>query len=152
MDTNLRKNKSIGSERKIENNLFKLTLGTLDKHNPKTIYVNSGVFITPNDDKEDYGKEMDFIRKSLNRNIKDYLKFSGLFKENFILNFEVPLNALKMGKKSHLFLQYHLIQKNDKPLKLEDLINNNENLFNNILINLKNNLEECNFSLSKTKR
>ena len=75
---------------------------------------------------------------------------SGSRKTEYMLN-ELG-SALKKGKKSHLFLQYHLIQKNNKPLKLEELMVNNENLFNNILINLKNNLEEHNFSLSKTKK
>ena len=48
--------KKINSEIKFHDNKFKIKIGTIDKKNPDTIYIELGTYITPIDIKDSYNE------------------------------------------------------------------------------------------------
>ena len=55
----------LNSEKKIENEYFKLKIGTTNKINPIVIYVEGKTFISPNEEKGDYSKDIAEIKHAL---------------------------------------------------------------------------------------
>ena len=86
--------KRLGIEKKIEDDGFKIKIGTLNKEKPNSIYIESGVFITPFENKEQYKEDTDFMEKSINDNIKNFIKQNPLFEKNYICAVEIPYERI----------------------------------------------------------
>lgn len=146
------KQERLNSEKKIKHDFFNVKLGTINKNNPSTVYVNGSVFISPLLNKENYDNDINEIKNNFNKIIKSELKISNLFDNKFICDFDVRTSGIKPNKKSFLSFQYHLKQNKNNIMKLDILKNNVNQMINTVLNELEKNILEHDFSLSKSKK
>lgn len=142
----------LNSEKKIENDSFKLKIGTTNKINPMVIYVEGKAFISPEDDKEDYAKDIAEIKHVFKQSISDGLCTTDVFDNKYIIDFQVASSGIAVNKKSFLSFQFLVRQKRDNIMKLTDVKARTEGMILNIVDSLKNAILEHNFSLTKTKK
>ena len=146
------KRKRLTSEKSLQHDTFKLKLGTMDKTNPLVIYVEGKVFITPNEEKDSYTKDMKDIKYSLKKTIRENLESTDFFQNEYILEFQIADSGIKTNKKSFLTFELLLRQPAGKVLKLNDIKKYAEQNIYEIINALEQNIVEHNFSLSKTKK
>ena len=147
--------KSICSEVQIENPRFKLKIGTTNKKNPKTFYVEGGIFVTPTvgDSKEmTYQDKIDNVHMEMMRGIQEMIQSSNRpMGKNFIAFMDVADERMKVGKKTYLTFQYY-IQQNGDILPFPDIIENSANYTEHVLDKIVYALEQNNFEMSKSKK
>lgn len=146
------KRKRLTSEKSLQHDTFKLKLGTMDKTNPLVIYIEGKVFITPNEEKDSYTKDMKDIKFALKKIIRESLSNSDFFQNEYILEFQIADTGIKTNKKSFLTFELLLRQPANKVLKLNDIKKYTEHDIYEIINSLEQNIVEHNFSLSKTKK
>ena len=142
----------LNSEKKIENEYFKLKIGTTNKINPIVIYVEGKTFISPNEEKGDYSKDIAEIKHALKQSISRSLYGSGDFDNKYIIDFQVAASGIAMNKKSFLSFQFLMRQKRDNVMKLMDVKNRSEGMITGIAQVLCESIIAHNFSLTKTKK
>ena len=146
------KRKRLTSEKSLQHDTFKLKLGTMDKTNPLVIYIEGKVFITPNEEKDSYTKDMKDIKFALKKTIRESLSNSDFFQNEYILEFQIADTGIKTNKKSFLTFELLLRQPANKVSKLNDIKKYTEHDIYEIINSLEQNSVEHNFSLSKTKK
>ena len=142
----------LNSEKKIENESFKLKIGTTNKINPMVIYVEGKAFISPLDEKDDYAKDLSEIKHALKRSISDNLCETDNFDNKYILEFQVASSGVAVNKKSFLSFQFLLRQRRDNVMKLSDVKNASTEMISNIADALRDSILEHNFELTKKKK
>ena len=140
------------SEKKIDNENFKIKIGTTNKANPQIIYIEGRTFICPQEEKEDYTKDITDIKRGLSRAISRNIQSTDLFDDKFIIDFQVASKGISLNKKSFLSFQFLLKQNKERILKLKDVKDSAEEIINDIVSSLEENILEHNFSISKTKK
>ena len=142
----------LNSEKKIDAENFKLRIGTTNKIDPIVVYIEGRTFISPQEEKDNYAKDILEIKHGLSRAISRNIAESPLFDRKFILDFQVASKGVSVNKKSFLSFQFLLRQNRDKVLKLKDLKANSEDMIKSIVGSLEENIIEHNFIISKTKK
>lgn len=142
----------LNSEKKIDNDSFKLKIGTTNKINPIVIYVEGKAFISPLEDKDDYSRDIYEMKHALKQSITSNLCEAKYFDNKYIVDFQVAASGISVNKKSFLSFQFLLRQKRDNVLKLTEIKNGSEKMINNIANALRDSIIEHNFSLSKSKK
>lgn len=142
----------LNSEKRIENEDFKLKIGTTNKVNPLVIYVEGKAFISPTEEKDGYNKDISEIKHHFKRSISTSLAGSNIFDTKYILDFQVASSGISVNKKSFLSFQFLLRQKGEKIMKLIDVKTASEGMISSIVGSLKETIAEHNFELSKTKK
>lgn len=140
------------NEKKIENENFRLKIGTTNKINPLVVYIEGRTFICPSFEKDDYSKEISEIKRSLSQSISRNIRLSSRFDDKYIMDFQVASSGVAKGKKSFLSFQFLLRQNKDEVLNLKELKEQEIDTINNIVDALKESILTHNFSLSKTKK
>ena len=140
------------SEKKIENEIFKLKIGTTSRENPQVVYVEGGTFITPLKEQDGYSKEINHIRKIFKDSITKNLRNSNLFENNFILDMQISERGITPNKKSFLSFQFLMRQNKDNVLKLKDIREKSDGTINNIISSLQGAISDGDFIMSKKKR
>jgi hypothetical protein len=140
------------NEKKIENENFRLKIGTTNKINPLVVYIEGRTFICPSFEKDDYSKEISEIKRSLSQSISRNIRSSSRFDDKYIMDFQVASSGVAKGKKSFLSFQFLLRQNKDDVLNLKELKEQEIGTINNIVDALQESILTHNFSLSKTKK
>ena len=78
-------NKKINSEINFSDSDFKVKIGTTNKKNPETLYIQIGTYIKPSEIKPSYVDDVTLFDKSSKYFFKDKLKTSDIYNKNFIL-------------------------------------------------------------------
>ena len=104
----------LNNEKKIDNEYFKLKIGTTNKINPIVIYVEGKAFICPTEEKDDYSKHISEIKHRFKRGISEGLYGTDVFDGKYIMDFQVASNGISVNKKSFLSFQFLLRQKRKK--------------------------------------
>ena len=147
MDKPLRLN----SEKKVDNQYFDVKIGTVSRLNPRAIYVEGKTFIKPLEKRDDYQSDISLIRHTLKNKLNNELRQNKLFEQRFILDFDIASSCVKYSKNSYLFFQVTMKQKNNPPIKLDELKSLSENMITNVVDTLSNAIMECNFTMKKKK-
>ena len=144
--------KNICSEINLENPYFKLKIGTINKKNPTTFYVEGGTFITPvdNDDDRLYNERIATIYKEMTKGIQLIVSEKKL-KHDFIANIDVAEDRMKVGKKTYFTFQYFLKQ-DGEPISFVEIGENGNEYTSEVLKRIEYSLKENGFALSKTKK
>ena len=142
----------LNNEKKIDNENFKLKIGTTNKLSPVIVYIEGKAFITPNEERYDYSKDISEMKHCLRRSIGSHLSETNLFDNKFILDFQVATGGIKMNKKSFLSFQFYLRQDKDDVKKLTDLKNNACGIINEIVNELSDCIVDHGFEIAKTKK
>ena len=140
--------KKINTLQSINSDFFKIKLGTFDKKNPTSVFIEASTYIKPilNDD---FGNIKMNIEKKLSVEIKKMLINNPLFQKEYISIVDIPFERMKKGKKTYLYLEYHLKQNNLIPIK--ELKNEREKFIDNIFMNIKIYLEKEGFYIYKNR-
>jgi hypothetical protein len=143
----------LNSEKTIKNPNFSLKIGTIDRLNPKAIYLEGKTFVCPQYDDEDYSRIMNGIRSGFKRDISNALSFDKTpFSSVFILDFDIASSRMKKGKKSFLSFQITMRQKDfDNLLSLKEIKEKSEDMFTSLLCQLEDRIVSNSFAVSKTK-
>ena len=104
--------KRLNTEKKIKRNGFNIKIGTTNRLNPNTVYIDLGGYITPQEEKKEYSEDILSLNKMLNHEIKANLRTNNEFDKKYICVIETASERMKMGKKSYISLQCHLKQQN----------------------------------------
>lgn len=142
----------LNSEKKIENDDFKIKIGTTNKINPIIIYVEGKAFISPTYDKEDYSRDISEIKHVLKQSISEHLHLAKNFDNKYIVDFQVASNGIRLNKKSFLSFQFLMRQNKDNVLKLIEVKNNSSEMVLSIINDLKDAIIDRGFELTKTKK
>lgn len=144
--------KSICSEVSLENPYFKLKIGTINKKQPTTFYVEGGTFITPvdeGDDERSYKDRIAAVYNEMAKGIQRIVSENGLRKD-FIANIDVADERMKVGKKTYFTFQYYLRQ-NGELVPFSEIVEDGTDYTKIVLDRLEYSLKENGFALSKTK-
>ena len=142
----------LNSEKKIENESFKIKIGTTNKINPIIIYVEGKAFISPTDDKDDYSKDISEIKHVLKQSISEHLHSVNEFDNKYIVDFQVASNGIQIEKKSFLSFQFLMRQNKDNVRKLIEVKNNSSDMVLEIVNDLREAIIDHGFLLTKTKK
>ena len=152
--------RKINSEFTVDNEYFKIKIGTTDRKNPKTIYFDYGFFIEPKIEKNNYSEEIESIEtkaKMLAKIIPDRIivepnsESRMMFKKDFIFVFDIAESRVFYGKKTYLSIQIHLKQ-GDKILNFTEIKDRADSFTNYFTNELKANIDNIGFNISKTKK
>lgn len=147
MDKPLRLN----SEKKIDNKYFDVKIGTVNRLNPRAIYVEGKTFIKPLQKRDDYLSDISLMRYKLKNKLNNELSQNKLFDRRFILDFDIASSCVRYNKNSYLFFQVTMKQKSNPPIKLDEVKSLSENMITNVVDTLSNVIMECDFTLKKKK-
>lgn len=144
--------RKINSEKKIDNEKFNLKIGTTNRLNPLVVYIEGRTFISPEEDKESYNRDIYEIKRCLKNSITKNIEQCDLFENKFILDFQVAESGVAKNKRSFLTFQFFLRQNKDNVLKVKDVQDYASEVINNIVNSLEKAICEHDFALYKTKK
>lgn len=145
----LSKNKTNG-DKKITHNNIKAILGLTDKSNHSVFYLEGGAFITPMVDYDDFNEIIKEIQNFCKYSIKKKLLSNSILSNDFIMNFEVCSDRMKINKPTYLSFQYHFRQKDDI-INILKLKSDYEPFFIDILNIINDKIESYSIKVSKKK-
>lgn len=148
----MQKEARLNNEKRIENQNFRLKIGTTNKLQPIVVYVEGKAFISPKEEKFDYTKDVSEIRHSFKQSITEGLYKTTLFDNKYILDFQVATSGIKPEKKSFLSFQFYLRQNKDDIKKLPDLKNLAGEFITEVVDSLSDSIYEHGFEITKTKK
>lgn len=99
--------KTMTSEKSIKSEIFKIKIGTLNKKNPTTMYVEAGTYITPKDTTTNYKNEIADIDKQLKIKTKKIFENTSIVENDFILVTDVAVSRLSPERGTHYTIQVH---------------------------------------------
>ena len=149
--------KKINSDISFDDNNFKIKVGTVDKKNPTTIYLNIGTYVTPIDETINLKIEIEALKKSITKDVGKIVEKSDILQNQHIFVTDIASDRLAYGKKSYLEMSLYV-----KPeLSIIKSCNNNfrnvASLFyecniNNIVQDVETNIKKCGFAYAKSKK
>lgn len=146
----------MSSETEIRNNTINIVIGTMDRKNPNSIYIDLNGYITPNLNKNDYAQELKTLDASISSAVNSIIKEKDdIFEKNSICIFDVAGKRMSYDKKSYFSIQIFLKLKSE-------FVEKNQSSFTKIAKtdemkqlmddeNLSLLFEKYGFMLSKTK-
>lgn len=136
------------SEKTIPSNICQYHIGTLNRKNPQSFYVEGGAYISPKydaDNKHRYDNAAYAIKRDI---IDSTIQNENLF-NRCIVSTESASDRLKQGKWSYLAFQVHFRQVDTLPYKtLQDIP---LELAYNVVNTIQNELNKNGFDIKRTK-
>lgn len=104
----------MSSETEIRNNTINIVIGTMDRKNPNSIYIDLNGYITPNLNKNDYAQELKTLDASISSAVNSIIKEKDdIFEKNSICIFDVAGKRMSYDKKSYFSIQIFLKLKSE---------------------------------------
>ena len=146
--------KRLDVEKKLNNDTFKSSIGSVNRLNPISIYVSGKTYISPTEEMDEYGELIDALDKDLKSILKRYTAGNKFLNKTFISNLEVPKNGLKYGKNTYLFFQLFFSQNFTNPVcksmdKIRDTMSPG---INDVLDEFKNKIYERGFTIHEKRK
>lgn len=142
-----------GTEIKIDNYKdFNVVFGTMDKKNPKSIYIKISAWGTPKNGSDlPYSKEVQRLSKGVKRNL-----FSSLNKNRFEVNrtlvdLDMRVSGIGYGKHSFMSCEITLFQTNNYLLNSDNMLFELNKISDEILKKTFVNNEDFEFNKKKIK-
>lgn len=132
--------------------IAKITYGTVDSFELKSIYLNIQTWVEPKKDSDNWNRVVLNLSRAIKHSVHNNLN-NDLFKENFIVDLDLRSSGISLSKKSFLNLEINLFFKEENlDFKDTNLKENFKSLTKNIINQnfLKN--EHFNFSLTKKNK
>lgn len=147
--------KKINSELKYDNDIFKIKIGTTDKKNPQTIYIEIGTYISPKEEKNSYKTDIFYLDSELKKYTEKLLQDSQFLKREFIFVTDCPYERIIKGKNSYLEFQLFIkpfsnISASKKFSEISKTIN--EIYIEDIINVIKSKLDSIGFCYCKTRK
>lgn len=130
---------------------FKVTYGTVDSKNLKSIYINIQSWVEP---KQEYNR-VESIINNLSRSIKHNVLETidkEIYDKKFIVDLDLRSSGIHLNKKSFMNLEFYLYTNEHNNFKSREILNSVRDIVDSVLReNLINN-QYFNFYSSKTTK
>ncbi len=125
---------------------IKLSYGTVDCKNLKSIYIELNTWLEPKDN-VNYENIIYYSKRSIKQRIRN--EHTLFFKKESIVDFDIKTNSIKEGKRSFMNLQITLFTEKNFDIKSDEI----KTYLNNLLKNIINNdlIDKNLFIFHKTK-
>ena len=130
---------------------YKSSYGTVDKTNPKTMYITVSSWVQPKSDEHiNYNK----VIRNLNKRLKDCLYNNldtNLFnKHATIVDLDLRVSGVQYNKRSFMSCEFTLFKNTDEPITSNLINKTTYNIINNVIKDVFSDNEY--FTFNKTKR
>ena len=142
--------KRLNLEKKLDYGLFSAKLGTSNRYDPESFYVTGKAYITPKSDNEDMKTNLSLAEIDMRHKIGYFARTNGFTNKDYIFNFEVSENGLKMGKNSYIFFQLFLTQ--NKVSTLNDIKTEFSDILKPVVYGIRESLVTHGFKIKDRKR
>lgn len=142
----------LNSEKKIEHDKIKIKLGTIDKKNPKVVYIEGRTFVTPDSEKDNTPKDITDMKHNFKLAINEFLYKNQSFDSKYILDFQVAAGGIHLGKKSFMSFQIILTQKDGTLDSISELRDKTMDGILTMVDSLSKDADDRGYILSKVKR
>ena len=78
----------------------KITYGTVDSKNLKSVYLNLQSWVNPKDEYENWDRIVSYFSKTIKNSVYEVLD-KEIFKENYIVDLDLRSSGIVTGKKSY---------------------------------------------------
>ena len=82
----------------------KITYGTVDSKNLKSVYLNLQSWVNPKDEYENWDRIVSYFSKTIKNSVYEVLD-KEIFKENYIVDLDLRSSGIVTGKKSFMNLE-----------------------------------------------
>lgn len=82
----------------------KITYGTVDSKNLKSVYLNLQSWVNPKDEYENWNRIVSYFSKTIKNSVYEVLD-KEIFKENYIVDLDLRSSGIVTGKKSFMNLE-----------------------------------------------
>ena len=82
----------------------KITYGTVDSKNLKSVYLNLQSWVNPKDEYENWDRIVSYFSKTIKNSVYEVLD-KQIFKENYIVDLDLRSSGIVTGKKSFMNLE-----------------------------------------------
>lgn len=141
----------LNGDKTINHANIKCKLGSANKYDHSVFYIEGSSFLVPGSDLENFNDVMKKVENSCRHTIKRRLIESSVLDTNFLMNFEICSDRMRVGKNSYLSFQYHFKQYAE-PKSLLKIKDDNEDFFIALLNDLEDNLKKFNITMHKSKK
>lgn len=131
-------------------NHISLKYGTVNKDNPRVVYVSGKCWVSPQREMN-YGNVIDDIEKKMKKNIKSFLIDGINFDNRFILDFDITTEGFAPREKKFLSFDFYLRQNEKNKKQLQDLNDLLKRKVSTIANNLVYSFKENDFTIDKKK-
>lgn len=148
--------KKINSQVNFSYDQLKCAIGTVDKKNPSTFYLELLLNIMPEEKKDSYENDVFMVKKELYNNIDtmiNKINNSGnnvSLDKNYILNFEIATDRIMPKKRSYLTCQIYLKQRNNN--SFNSIIDFSKEFIPILSVNLIGSLQDYGFKALSFKK
>ena len=125
---------------------IQLKLGTINKEDPKVVYVSGKCWLTPTSEM-DYKTVFNEIRGKIEKRTREVVRRSEAFADNFIFNFDINPESFTAGKKKYFAFDIFFRQRDEKKKKLKELVPEFNANMNEICNTMVDELEIYGFSI-----
>jgi hypothetical protein len=130
----------------------KITYGTVDSFELKSIYLNIQTWVEPTLEVENWNRVVLNLSRAIKHTIYNNLNRK-IFKENYIVDLDLRSSGINIGKKSFLNLEINLyLEENTLDFKDSNLKDNLKILSKKIINENFNRNDYFNFSLTKKNK
>ena len=129
----------------------KITYGTVDSKNFKSLYLNLQTWVEPKIDVENWSRLVLNMNRSIKHSIFNHID-KQMFDDKFIVDMDLRTSGLSLKKKSFMNLEITFFIKGLVDFKSIRLKNSLKNIVDKILSEIFNNHEVFTFHLTKTNK
>lgn len=133
------------------NNNVVVKYGTLDKENPKVVYVTCKGYITPIE-KFDYDSAIDDIINCFKKKLRHTLRKSIYFENKFICDFDLKSVTMEYNKKNYFMVEFYVRQLNNNIVGIKEVDKYLIETFSHNINDLIKQFNDNTFIVTKTKR
>jgi hypothetical protein len=126
----------------------RVTYGTVDSKELKSIYINFQTWLLPKKEFEKWNKQITILERNIKQVVIDTIN-KKIFKETFIVDLDVKLSGLSYGKKSFVNLEITLFTTQIMDFREQGIKNNIKDISDAIYVDCFLNSKDFNFSLTK---
>ena len=128
---------------------MKVTYGTVDSVNFKSIYLNIQTWAEPKDEIESPNREVNNLSRSIKHTVLEYID-KELYDEKFIVDLDLRCSGIQKNKKSFLNLEcYFYLNEVGMDFKSKEIKTSIKKITDSIIKNNFRNNNVFNFSLTK---
>lgn len=124
--------------------------GTVNKDKPNVIYISGKCWVKTNDN-NNITKNITYVKKEMENEIKTYMCNGNTFQKKYIIDFDINTDGWMKNIKKFLTFDIFIRQNDDNILTLKQNENKIKSKMTIIINNLINNFNQLNFEVTNKK-
>lgn len=141
--------KKLNKELKLKNvNNFRITLGTINRENPKVVYVTGRAWAIP-PELEDAEYAVDTIKKTLRNSVRNEVSMDLNIDKRYIIDFGLKADSIIPNRRK--FISFELLFRQNEVKDIRELTDSFQNKMERITGNLSNKMKEFDFKFEEVR-